>query len=495
MKTIPKATSTARTRLSGKASSRKARTRVRVALVHRRQEAERDSVAAARPRPAPSGSGPRKTRTNTASSPRSGQPVADVAERDRPEDRALVGDERAAGEQLLDEPPEVPGSQRQDREDVALVLGEVAQVVLDAAGGDERQPQQHDDRRADDRRLQRSPASPRSRGTTPRTGRGTAGPAASSSTRPRARRRPRASARARRGRRRRPRTGRRCYSYWPHQALTSMTAGWSTIAAAPSSAQLRPVARRHTTRSARRARGRPALAGSLHQRPDRRVRGGRHGLERRLERRQHAPDVGHDRREGQVLVVGVAERPSTAMPWTHRTNWSRSPRGPASAAARSGRGARGRARRRSPATQTRRAAGRDAGSLELDQHGLTRSCTGDHPSPSSAGNGPLVPPGAGRYAGPVDQYRSAEPPQPPSRAILRGLGADLSAISVGAVEQPLDLALVEGDAHDLALELVGDVGVTRATMRDVRREVVERRRAGRSSSRLKSFHQAYGKSS
>src|SRR6476659_5962444 len=30
-----------------------------------------------------------------------------------------------------------------------------------------------------------------------------------------------------------------------------------------------------------------------------------------------------------------------------------------------------------------------------------------------------------------------------------------------AVEQPLELALVQADAHDLALELVGDVGVAR----------------------------------
>ena len=34
-----------------------------------------------------------------------------------------------------------------------------------------------------------------------------------------------------------------------------------------------------------------------------------------------------------------------------------------------------------------------------------------------------------------------------------------SAIASGAVEEPLDLALVEVDADDLALELVGDVGV------------------------------------
>ena len=45
----------------------------------------------------------------------------------------------------------------------------------------------------------------------------------------------------------------------------------------------------------------------LHQRADPRIRAVGRGPERRFEERQHAPDVGHDRSERQVLLVGVAE--------------------------------------------------------------------------------------------------------------------------------------------------------------------------------------------
>ena len=60
--------------------------------------------------------------------------------RDRAEDRDLVRGEAADGRDL-DEPPEVPGVERQDREDVALVDGQVVEVVERSTGRDERQPQ------------------------------------------------------------------------------------------------------------------------------------------------------------------------------------------------------------------------------------------------------------------------------------------------------------------------------------------------------------------
>ena len=46
----------------------------------------------------------------------------------------------------------------------------------------------------------------------------------------------------------------------------------------------------------------------FHDLADRRVRGRRHGPERRVYGREQAPDVDHHRREGQVLVIGPVER-------------------------------------------------------------------------------------------------------------------------------------------------------------------------------------------
>ena len=45
----------------------------------------------------------------------------------------------------------------------------------------------------------------------------------------------------------------------------------------------------------------------LHDRANHRVRRVGYGAERRLQRREQAPDVDHDRRERQVLVVGAPE--------------------------------------------------------------------------------------------------------------------------------------------------------------------------------------------
>ena len=79
-----------------------------------------------------------------------------MAERRPADDRPLVGDEVAAGEQLLDEPPHVPGADREDREDVALVFSEVARVARRATGGEERDPQQHDHRGANGTSAERA---------------------------------------------------------------------------------------------------------------------------------------------------------------------------------------------------------------------------------------------------------------------------------------------------------------------------------------------------
>ena len=78
---------------------------------------------------------------------------------------------------------------------------------------------------------------------------------------------------------------------------------------------------------------------------------------------------------------------------------------------------------------------------------------------------------------------------------LPGVGPDLAGHLVGPAEQPLELALVERDAFDLALDLVGDLGVIGGSGRcrlgtseeGVGREVAEA--AG------SPCHQAYGKSS
>ena len=117
------------------------------------------------------------------------------------------------------------------------------------------------------------------------------------------------------------------------------------------------------------------------------------------------------------------------MPWTHRTNWSRSPLRPSagSSAIRitmPGDEDDDRARRRATTTSAR----------------------------SSA-------PGSAAQTRPDAQYRSADPATSPMLGHRPAVGADRLGHLALAVEQALDLALVQADAHDLALELVGDVGV------------------------------------
>ena len=245
-----------------------------------------------------------------------------------------------------------------------------------------------------------------------------------------------------------------------------MTAGWSRIAGRrrrPPSAAGRAGRTRTSSASPRSA----SEAGSLHQRPDRRVGGVRHGLEGRLDRGQDAPDVGHDRREREVLVVGVAAGRSTAMPWTHRTNWSRSPRRPSR---------------------------RQEDEPDDDADGERSPPSAERRRPPTSGpsrRGPAVI-GSDAAGDPVPLGAIRRPRR--ARRSSRPYARTASAISLRAVEQPLDLALVEVDAGDLALELVGDVGVF-GEIADVGREARRAMSAPRSSRPRKSVHQAYGKSS
>ncbi len=233
-----------------------------------------------------------------------GQGVADVAECDRPEDGVVVGHELAAGERLLDEPPQIPCPERQDREDVALVLGQVLQVVGRAAGRDERQPDEDDDAGPDRGRRQepaQAAASPEPGGERDEEGeclrlgheRECEG----------------------RGRHRIPileREHDRRHGEQQVDALVLAPPGRDVEDGrdqqdrdggrhAPDDAVAQGVQREQRQPDVRQ-RG-----GQLHQCPDARVGCVGDGLEGRLDGRQHAPDVGHHRRERQVLVVGVAE--------------------------------------------------------------------------------------------------------------------------------------------------------------------------------------------
>ena len=107
--------------------------RIGVSLVHPGQERERDSGT--RP-PGPGSASPDAGRARSPArwpaDPRPVNDVPEVAEGQRPEDGDVVRQEAPPASGLLDEPPEVPGAQRQDVEDVVLVDAEVAQVVAPA---------------------------------------------------------------------------------------------------------------------------------------------------------------------------------------------------------------------------------------------------------------------------------------------------------------------------------------------------------------------------
>ena len=111
------------------------------------------SVAAARPRTSVRGRGSRSDRDGHEQLEQTGQHVPDVPQRQRPQERHVVRDEPAAREERLHQPPEVPRPQRQDVEDLALVLAQVLEVVRRPAGPEEWQPEDNDHREADRRGL------------------------------------------------------------------------------------------------------------------------------------------------------------------------------------------------------------------------------------------------------------------------------------------------------------------------------------------------------
>ena len=77
--------------------------------------------------------------------------IPDVAERERPGERDVVADEVPTGGRLLEQPPRVPRAQREHVEDLALIRAEVSEVSRRPAGRQERQPQHRDHRQTDER--------------------------------------------------------------------------------------------------------------------------------------------------------------------------------------------------------------------------------------------------------------------------------------------------------------------------------------------------------
>src|SRR5262245_7688897 len=116
------------------------------------------------------------------------------------------------------------------------------------------------------------------------------------------------------------------------------------------------------------------------------------------------------------------------MWWTHTTNWSRSPFSPTVG---------------SNATRTGTPAGRTIPSVAIPGHDQ-RSVAAAWLDCSDAAGGP-VPLGGASHPAELGQCSPVGPD---------GIGHLLVP-----VEQSLELALVQGDAHDLPLELVGYVGV------------------------------------
>ena len=206
----------------------------------------------------------------------------------------------------------------------------------------------------------------------------------------------------------------------------SITAGWNTISAAPSRAHFGVARRCHaiTPAIARSAR----LAGVF---ITARIAGSAEVVTVRKagsSAARSAPEVGHDRREGHVLVVGVAERrgrdavdPQDELVEVADEAGGRPERDPDEKGEDEpdGEGA------GDPDPPSGR--GRDVGSLELDQHGLTRSCTRRSSQPVPA---PETVPWYRRARAPL---RGPRRPVPLRRATpaaeqggLAGLGANLS---------------------------------------------------------------------
>src|SRR5712671_3787607 len=134
-----------------------------------------------------------------------------------------------------------------------------------------------------------------------------------------------------------------------------------------------------------------------------------------------------------------------ASPWTHRTNWSRSPRKPSVG---------------SNASRTAIAISSPTAKTTicvLRRGGLVSP----RPSPG------VIP--SGRPRRPVALRGAAAATE---QCHLPTVGPDLAGHILRPAEQPVHLALVEGDAADLALELVADVGELGGD-RDVGRDIVE----------------------
>src|SRR5436190_12601988 len=138
--------------------------------------------------------------------------------------------------------------------------------------------------------------------------------------------------------------------------------------------------------------------------------------------------------------------PLMAIPWVQTTNWSMSPRKPSTG------------RRMSRAIEpTTRAPTRRASSRP-DHRVASGAATASTTMRSDAAGRPVPLGGPGH----VTDARHHRP------VLAHRVGHRLSA-----VEQALHLALVQGDAHDLAFELIGDVGVLGEDA-DVRRQRRER---------------------
>ncbi len=229
-----------------------------------------------------------------------------MPQRDRPKHRALVGHERPAGQELLDEPPDVPRPEREDREDVALVLGEVPDIARRTSGREERSPEQDDD--ADpDHRSRHSSAEPVA-GEEPR----------------RERHDERQRLRLRHERDREHRRGRQRVAAHGEEVRDEPEHDVDRLVLAPPGAHVdhRRVEEDPETRHDRPPRPAPQLPRhepaqddvgearrQLHDRPDRGIGRVRHRPKGRLDGREEPPEVDHDRREREVLVVGVPERP------------------------------------------------------------------------------------------------------------------------------------------------------------------------------------------
>src|SRR6188768_2428510 len=112
--------------------------------------------------------------------------------------------------------------------------------------------------------------------------------------------------------------------------------------------------------------------------------------------------------------------PFTAMPWTHRTNWSRSGRKPS--------------------------VGRSTSRMATPMMNATMRVARWRPMTSGAAGDPVTLGGTGH--GTQLGHRVA-------------VGSDGLGHFLVAVEQPLQLALVDRHAGDLALELVRDIRVDR----------------------------------